>query len=170
MKKGKKILLLSIAGILVFLTAYAGVWLANRHLRYGEFEKVTNGRDGVVKGDYLCATFVPTVPSFRGNLSVSERTHLDGRTGKAANVTCDMLIFPKLLGGYEIYVVLLDNGTNTLPDGLKSVRFRLSEGMELLDAKEDVKSCYDAHCDKVMDICRVADEVFGIFGLEAGER
>lgn len=169
MKKRKKILVLSITVILVLFAFYAGVWLAYRHLRYGEFEKATDGSNGVVAGDYLCATFVPSVLRFRGNLSISERTQLDGRTGGAKDVTCDMLVFPKLLGGYEIYIVLLDNGTNTLPNGMKSMKFELSEKMELLNAEEDVRACYDAHRDKILGICGAAQEVFGIFDMRADE-
>lgn len=169
MKKNRKAVKICVISILVLFALYAGVWLAYRHLRYGEFVKATDGSVGVMAGDYLCATFVPSALSFRGNLSISERPHPDGWTGGAQNVTCDMLVFPKLFGGYEIYVTLLDNGTNTLPNGMKSMRFKLSEKMELLNAEEDVRACYDAHRDKVLGVCGAAQEVFGIFDMGADE-
>lgn len=165
MKKREKTVKWCILGIVIIFALYMGVWLAYRHFRYGKFEKVTNGEEGVFVGDYLCATFVPSVLSFRGNLSISQRIPLNGETSEAKNISCDMLIFPKLFGGYEIYITLLDNGTNTLPDGVKSVRFRISEKMELLNAEEDVRSYYDEFYDSILSICRVAEETFGLFDM-----
>lgn len=178
MKKKRVFRIFLVILILVLLVImYLGFCKAYKYFRYKEFNEITNGEDGIIVEEYCLATFVqPQIYTTRGNMSVSEKTIYDATGKPISKQTADMLIFPKLFGGYDLEITVYDMERNENNGVVSGITFYVSEDLELLetDGTEQFESLgletdktlteyFELYYDKIEAIHRVAGETFKIY-------
>lgn len=174
-KKNKIIIRVVIVLFIVFVI-YTLFWFAYRHFRYKDFLEVAENPVTIDK--YTYATFPPDFLSFRGDLSITPGVRFDGETGERImdGLYVDMVIFPKVFGGYEIMVSIMDDNSGRLPNNIEAMTLYFSESMELMDSgysfvlteeeNPDEYAVYEECYEEIADLFTAAHEVFGILGVK----
>ena len=153
----RKILKVVLIVVIVFV-AYNTVWFAWAHVKYG---KLTDGMEEAEFGDPITPRYIytdddrydylvkyPDYLSFTGNMSV-------GLPAMNENPFTDaLIIWPKIIGKYELGVLLYDE------DGTEYAVYIDADGNALSEEDKDVVS---RHREVIEDLLIKADEKWSIF-------
>ena len=166
MKKKRKILVCVFLLFAIVAVCYLGFCFIYKRVVYNSFfEKAENFMQARQSGDktyegYLVSVWVTdSVLSTRGNLSVTQTRYLmEDEEGNdfISNSTTDLLIFPKVFGGYRIRVIISPG------NGKRGTGFYIDESLNLLDDSPENRLIYEEYYSEIEKSVEIVRDVFGI--------
>lgn len=158
---------ISLFFLIFFAFVYCAVWSNNVTSRYEPFCKALGkdvgiGRTTAEKDGYMYSVHKPPFLSFTGNLSISENIVV--KENRPAETYVNLCIWLRGMSRYEIEVMLIEfedgssNGTAT--------QFLVDRHGNLLDDTSENRQLYETNREKIENIYRLSNEMWGIPELE----